>query len=124
MQKNESSSLSAILSTITSELDENKAENLITINLIGKSSIADYMVIASGTSARHVISLAKRLGETLKENFNLKSSLEGEAEGDWVLLDTGDIIVHLFRPEVRDFYQLEKMWAVDVGAASGLIHSP
>ena len=91
-------------------LSENKAKDIIKINLKGKSSIADFMIICSGTSNRHVISLSNYLVEGLKKE-NLKTlNVEGRRNGDWVLVDAGDIIVHLFRSEVRDYYGLEKMW--------------
>lgn len=97
---------------IESSLDDDKAENIITIDLAGKSSIADYMVIASGRSARHVSTLADKLSHRLKEAEMAPLSLEGKESGDWVLVDCGDIIVHLFRPEIRELYNLEKMWGV------------
>jgi ribosome-associated protein len=91
-------------------LSDNKAKDIIKIDLKGKSSIADFMIICSGTSNRHVISLSNYLIEGLKKE-NLKTlNVEGRRNGDWVLVDAGDIIVHLFRSEVRDYYGLEKMW--------------
>ena len=92
-------------------LSDNKAKNITKINLEKKSSIADYMIICSGTSNRHVISLSNYLVEALKkENLNTLN-VEGVRNGDWVLVDAGDIIIHLFRSEVREYYGLEKMWA-------------
>ena len=92
-------------------LSDNKAENITKINLEKKSSIADFMIICSGTSNRHVISLSNYLVEALKkENLNTLN-VEGIRNGDWVLVDAGDIIIHLFRSEVREYYGLEKMWA-------------
>ena len=92
-------------------LSDNKAKNITKINLEKKSSIADYMIICSGTSNRHVISLSNYLVEALKkENLNTLN-VEGIRNGDWVLVDAGDIIIHLFRSEVREYYGLEKMWA-------------
>ena len=92
-------------------LSDNKAKNITKINLEKKSSIADFMIICSGTSNRHVISLSNYLVEALKkENLNTLN-VEGIRNGDWVLVDAGDIIVHLFRSEVREYYSLEKMWA-------------
>ena len=96
-----------ILEIVETSLDDGKAENVVVIDLKGKTSIANQMVIASGTSDRHVISLAQRVQENLKA-AGYKSVSEGENRGDWVLID--DVIVHIFRPEVRDFYNLEKMW--------------
>mgnify|MGYP001267106913 CR=1 FL=1 len=92
---------------------DNKAKDIIKINLKKKSSIADFMIICSGTSNRHVISLSDYLVEALKKE-NLKTlNVEGKRNGDWVLVDAGDIIIHLFRSEVRKYYNLEKMWAED-----------
>ena len=97
--------------TIHKVLSDNKAKNITKINLEKKSSIADFMIICSGTSNRHVISLSNYLVEALKkENLNTLN-IEGIRNGDWVLVDAGDIIVHLFRSEVREYYGLEKMWA-------------
>ena len=100
-----------IAKTIHKVLSDNKAKNITKINLEKKSSIADYMIICSGTSNRHVISLSNYLVEALKkENLNTLN-VEGIRNGDWVLIDAGDIIIHLFRSEVREYYGLEKMWA-------------
>ena len=97
--------------TIHKVLSDNKAKNITKINLEKKSSIADFMIICSGTSNRHVISLSNYLVKALKkENLNTLN-VEGIRNGDWVLVDAGDIIVHLFRSEVREYYSLEKMWA-------------
>ncbi|MGH6859185.1 MAG: ribosome silencing factor [Phyllobacterium sp.] len=102
-------SVSLALQSVLASLDDSKAENVIPIDLQGKSVIADHMVIASGRSHRHVTAIADQLLRTLKENgYNAK--VEGLASGDWVLIDTGDIIIHVFRPEVREFYNIEKMW--------------
>jgi ribosome-associated protein len=100
---------------IAALLDENKAEEILTIDLRGKTSIADTMIIASGRSNRQVSALASRVIDTLREDYGLRARAEGQSEGDWVLIDAQDIIVHLFRPEVRAFYALEKMWAVPGG---------
>ena len=98
---------------INKVLLDNKAKNIIKIDLKNKSSIADFMIICSGTSSRHVISLSNHIVESLKKE-NLKTlNIEGKRNGDWVLVDAGDIIVHLFRNEVRDYYGLEKMWSTD-----------
>ena len=80
------------------------------IDLRGKSSIGDYMIIASGRSSRQVTAISEKLVDNVKKDFGLPSKVEGKNAGDWVLIDTGDVIVHVFRPEVREFYQLEKMW--------------
>lgn len=99
---------------IESTLDENKAGEIVTIDLAGKSSFADYMVIASGTSQRHVSALAHHVAQMLKDRNLPVLSIEGQDVCDWVLIDAGDIVVHLFRPEARSFYNLEKMWAVNL----------
>jgi ribosome-associated protein len=98
---------------IESSLEDGKAENVVTIDLNGKTDIADYMIIASGTSTRHTSFLAENLVQKIRKiEPKGVSSIEGLTEGNWVLVDTGDIIVHIFRPEVREMYNLEKMWAV------------
>lgn len=94
-------------------LEDNKAEDLVIIDLSSRSSITDYLVIASGTSQRHVSALADRLQKELKGLGVQGMSVEGKQSCDWVLLDAGDVVVHLFRPEVRAFYNLEKMWGHD-----------
>jgi ribosome-associated protein len=99
-----------LLGLILHCLDEGKAEDLVTIDLGGKSSLADHLVIASGRSSRQVTALADQLAARLKDAGFGRVPIEGKAHGDWVLLDAGDVIVHLFRPEVRAFYNLEKMW--------------
>ena len=91
-------------------LDNGKAINIISIPLSGKSSIADYMIIASGTSARHVSALADQLNKKIKKAGYSIFSIQGQSESNWILVDAGDVIIHLFRPEVREFYNLEKMW--------------
>ena len=99
-----------LLAAVLKSLDEDKGEDIVQINLRGKSEIGDYMVIASGRSTRQVAAMAEKLSERIKHEFGIVSKTEGKDTGDWVLIDTGDIIVHIFRPEVREFYQLEKMW--------------
>ena len=99
-----------ILDLVTSSLNTDKAENIQTIPLHGKSSMADYMVIASGSSSRHVTAMAEHIEFKLKQAGVNLLGLEGMRQADWVLLDANDVIVHLFRPEVRDFYGLERMW--------------
>ena len=94
-------------------LDDAKGEEVVTIDLAGKSSIGDFMVIASGRSDRHVGAIAEQLQRKLKEKGFGRVRIEGLEACDWVLLDTGDIIVHIFRPEVREFYNLEKMWSAE-----------
>jgi len=99
-----------LLSLITSSLDQDGAEDILDIALAGKSPVADFMVIATGRSTRHVSALCDNLVEKLKHDAGVVSRIEGKEAADWVLVDTGDVIVHIFRPEVREFYQLEKMW--------------
>ena len=101
---------SDILDIIVSALDNNKADNLVVIDLEGKTSIANQMVIASGTSQRHVAALAEHVKLALKAQGHFSVS-EGEDKADWVLIDAFDVIVHVFKPEVREFYNLEKMWS-------------
>lgn len=99
-----------ILAAVLSSLEDDKAEEIVQIPLRGKSAMADYMVIASGRSSRQVAAIAEKLTERLKASLGVISKVEGADVGDWVLIDAGDVIVHVFRPEVREFYQLEKMW--------------
>lgn len=100
----------AILSTVQSVLDDAKAEDIITIDLEGKSALADTMVIASGRSHRHVSAVADYVQQALKAAGHGAPRIEGLPHADWVLIDTGDVILHLFRPEVRSFYNMEKLW--------------
>ncbi len=95
---------------IEKTLNQNKAKNIISINLKGKSSIADYMIIASGSSSRHIQSLSEIIVKKLQESSLGKYNIEGKTSNDWKLIDTIDIIVHIFHPEKRKFYDLEKMW--------------
>lgn len=110
-----------ILAAILTSLSDDKAEDVVEISLRGKSEMADHMVIANGRSTRQVASMAEKLTDRLKQRFGLICKVEGKDIGDWVLIDTGDVIVHLFRPEVREFYQLEKMWmsAAEAAAITG-----
>ena len=100
----------AILATVLKSLEEDKAEDVVQIDLRGKSQIGDHMVICSGRSSRQVSAISEKLKDRLKDDLGIFSKLEGKGTGDWVLVDTGDIIVHIFRPEVREFYQLDQMW--------------
>lgn len=102
---------SQTLNVVLERLDEMKAEDIVTIDLTGKSSIADSMVVASGRSNRHVGSVADDVVEHLKKSGLKDIRIEGQPHCDWVLIDAGDVIVHVFRPEVREFYAIEKMWA-------------
>jgi ribosome-associated protein len=103
----------ALLKDIVHWLDEAKAEEVVTIDLAGKSSIGDFMVVATGRSDRHVGAIAEQIGRKLKDLGLGRVRIEGMEACDWVLIDTGDIIVHVFRDEVREFYNLEKMWSAD-----------
>ena len=107
-----------LLGRILQSLDDDKAEDVVSIDLRGRSSVADYMVVCSGRSSRQVGAIAEKLVDRLKQEFGRSAKVEGKDQGDWVLIDTGDVIVHVFRPEVRDFYQLEKMWMPTGHAAS------
>ncbi|WP_299923084.1 ribosome silencing factor [uncultured Pelagimonas sp.] len=99
-----------ILAATLEILDDNKAEDVVQVNLRGKSSVCDSMVICSGRSSRQVSAISDKLVEELKHRLGVLSKIEGKDTGDWVLIDAGDVVVHVFRPEVREFYQLEKMW--------------
>ncbi len=99
-----------MLSSILASLQDDKAEDIVTIPMAGKSEMADHIVIASGRSSRQVAAISEKLSDRLKAERGLIVRVEGKDAGDWVLIDAGDVIVHVFRPEVRDFYQLEKMW--------------
>ncbi|TVV73682.1 ribosome silencing factor [Sphingomonas solaris] len=101
----------ALLQLIIGSLDDDQAVDTVSIPLAGKSSIADYMVISSGRSTRQVASMANKLGDRIKAETGRPVRMEGLPTADWVLVDAGDIIIHLFRPEVRSFYNLERMWA-------------
>ena len=94
-------------------LDDDKAEDVVVIDLKGKSAFADYMVIASGRSNRQVVAIAEHLADRLKQAGHGYIPVEGKQTGDWVLADAGDVVVHIFRPEPRAFYALEKMWALE-----------
>jgi ribosome-associated protein len=102
--------VSRAIKTVLASLEDSKAENIVSIDIQGKSSLGDYMVIASGRSHRHVSAVADHLLKALKDAGLGTARVEGLAGADWVLIDSGDVIVHVFRPEVRDFYNLEKMW--------------
>ena len=99
------------LGLVLEQLDDSKAEHIVTINLDAKSAIADTMVVASGRSNRHVGAIADQLVEKLKASGRRELKVEGMPQCDWVLVDAGDIVVHIFRPEVRSFYNLEKLWS-------------
>ncbi len=110
---------------VETSLDDDKAQDALVIDLEGKSDMADYMVIASGASKRQVSSIAEHLRERIKKRGVKRISIEGVPQCDWVLIDAGDVVVHVFRPEVREFYNLEKMWNVpDAGAGSAAVTGP
>ena len=106
---------------IVSSLDNDKALDIETIDLDNQSALADYMIVASGTSSRQVIALADKVKRKLEALGCKGMKIEGLNDGNWVVLDAGDIIVHLFRPEVRDFYQIEKMWAMPTVASEEVL---
>ena len=107
----------ALHELVLRSLDDDQAVDVVSIPLAGKSSIADHMVIASGRSSRQVASMAQKLTERIKQELGRSVRLEGLPVADWVLLDADDVIVHIFRPEVRSFYNLERMWAFEENAA-------
>ena len=108
------------LSTILDRLDDMKAEETITIDLRGKSSLADFMIVTSGRANRHVGAIAENVAKSLKETGIKNIHVEGLPNCDWVLIDSGDVIVHVFRPEVREFYNLERLYTQGPGAAKAI----
>jgi len=106
----------ALHDLVLRSLDDDQAQEVVSIPLTGKSSIADHMVIASGRSTRQVASMAQKLTERIKKELGRNVRIEGLPVADWVLIDADDVIVHLFRPEVRSFYNLERMWAFEESA--------
>lgn len=110
--KDEARDSGAVLAAVIASLEDSKAEEIIPIDIRNKTSLADHMVVASGRSHRHVMAIADHLLQALKDAGIKHARVEGKQGGDWVLIDAGDIIVHVFRPEVREFYNLEKMWLV------------
>ena len=111
----------ALHQLVLASLDDDQAVEAVSIPLAGKSSIADHMVVASGRSARQVASMAAKLAERIKAETGRSPRIEGLPTADWVLIDAGDVIVHLFRPEVRSFYNLERMWAFgDAGESAAM----
>ncbi|MGL4196330.1 MAG: ribosome silencing factor, partial [Allorhizobium sp.] len=99
------------LELVLASLEDSKAEDIVSIDIAGKSALGDYMVVVSGRSNRHVSAISEHLISDLKDEGMGSARVEGLETGDWVLIDTGDIIVHVFRPEIREFYNLERMWA-------------
>ncbi len=114
--------VAALHALIMQSLDDDQAVDAISIPLAGKSSIADHMVIASGRSTRQVASMAQKLQEKIKAQTGRPVRVEGMSAADWVLLDAGDVIIHLFRPEVRSFYNLERMWGFGDAPAAPTTH--
>lgn len=108
----------ALYDLVMAQLDDDQAQDIVAIPLEGKSSVADYMVIASGRSTRQVAAMAQKLAEKVKQAGYGPVRVEGLPTADWVLIDAGDIVVHLFRPEVRSFYNLERMWSFESGEAA------
>lgn len=104
--------LAVLCQALAKALDTNKAEDISTLNLKDKCSFADYMIVASGRSSRHVSALAHYVIDELKKSGQMPLSVEGRDTGDWVLIDAGAIVIHIFRPEIRQFYNIEKMWAL------------
>ena len=105
--------IEALHAMVMKSLDNDQAVDVVSIPLAGKTSIADYMVIASGKSGRQVASMAMKIAEKCKNEFGRPARVQGLPTADWVLIDAGDVIIHIFRPEVRQFYNLERMWAFD-----------
>lgn len=108
---------SRLIAMVIDSLEDDKAEEIVSIDLRGRSNMADWMVIASGRSARQVGAISEHLAERIKHRAGVNVRMEGRETGDWVLIDAGDVIVHVFRPEVREFYQLEQMWLAGGAAA-------
>lgn len=100
-----------VLELVLASVEDSKAEDIVSINITGKSALGDYMVVVSGRSSRHVMAICEHLISDLKDEGHGAPRVEGLETGDWVLIDTGDIIVHVFRPEIREFYNIERMWA-------------
>jgi ribosome-associated protein len=109
----ETDPVEALHQLVLRSLDDDQAQDVVTIPLSGKSNIADYMVIASGRSTRQVASMAQKLSERIKQELHRNVRIEGLPVADWVLIDSEDVIVHIFRPEVRSFYNLERMWGFE-----------
>ena len=113
--QDDQSRITALEDLILARLDDDKAQDVVFIDLKGKSAVADGLVVASGRSHRHVGAMADHLLRALKEEGYGRARVEGLPHCDWVLIDTGDVIIHLFRPEVRAFYNIEKIWSVETG---------
>ncbi|HTU54041.1 MAG TPA: ribosome silencing factor [Acetobacteraceae bacterium] len=111
----EATALDAVQAAIVQSLEDDKAENLVTLDLVGRASFADRMVIATGLADRQIATMARHLEEKLKALGFGRLAIEGRPGSDWVLVDAGDIVVHLFKPEARSHYALERMWGVELG---------
>ena len=122
-RKAKSASACSLHEEIIKFLDESKTEDIVCIDLKGKASFADFMIVASGRSSRQVSATAQKLKDRLKEKHRIKAAVEGTETGDWVIVDAGDVIVHLFRPEVRSFYSLEKLWSTDFSAVDYTLYT-
>ncbi|MCK5167559.1 MAG: ribosome silencing factor [Rhodospirillaceae bacterium] len=110
-----------LLKLVKTSLEDDKAKDIVVIDIIGKSDIADYLVIASGNSGRHVAAIAGSLRDNLKKGGQDKVAVEGINQANWALVDCGDVVVHIFHPEVREFYNLEKMWGSNGKGEDGTI---
>jgi ribosome-associated protein len=110
------------LDLVLASLEDSKAENIVSINIAGKSALGDYMVVVTGRSSRHVMAICEHLTSDLKGEGLGNARVEGLETGDWVLIDTGDIIIHVFRPEIREFYNIEKMWSAPDIDEGPLLH--
>ena len=110
----------ALVKLIVTTLDDGKGRDITVVDVRGKTSMTDFMVVASGTSERHVKSLAGHVAEEAKKNETQPIGVEGEDVGEWVLVDLGEVIVHVMKPQTRDFYQLEKLWRGEAGPAEML----
>jgi ribosome-associated protein len=115
-KKQDAAPAAELIARVVASLDDDKAQDIVTIELAGRSSLCDAVIVATGTSSRHVASTAEHLARRLKEAGYGAPKVEGLGTGDWVLVDAGDVIVHLFRAEVRSYYDLESMWSVDEAA--------
>jgi len=103
----------ALIETVTNAIEDGKGVDPVVIDLTGKSVMADAMIIVTGTSLRHLQSIADKVVQAVKHKLQVKARLEGDAEADWILVDAGDVVVHVFKAEVRDFYGLEEMWQIE-----------
>jgi ribosome-associated protein len=110
------------LELILASLEDSKAEDIVSIDIAGKSALGDYMVVVTGRSNRHVVAICEHLVTDLKDEGLGSPRVEGQDSGDWVLIDTGDVIIHVFRPEIREFYNIEKMWAAPDVDEGPLLH--